>query len=554
MNSNFEHIKKDWDGVFKNAKKSEELIFINYKLSILFCRIATEDLILEMFKNYIDFQYGDIINNLNDILSHKSFHLKLGTSFKIKIKEIIIESNYILDDGEYNSNEGIDKAKTLVNYLFEFTSWIYNQKNSNTSNLIYKFNANLAKNNSEIEEVDERELKLKVIDGSGEVIRKINKIHQKQKDVFLTKLSNNINLITKFIDYNDVNQENIKIIDQINTLTLEKNQNINECIDSVTLVEDDETLLGRVFVNLLIEDKFYHIFNDYILDEDKIEPGFILNYGKYEDDLYYLDLKSKSTTVELPFIDVLTKVNNKLKIVDSLIKIQFGEASSILKYLLLNFKVNHSRYFYATEIVIVKVEKEKKDKKEKKEYEEIKIDVKRLLTLQKNNSLIEEYHHSERVENTYLNGLYNVKLDSDFYMFNLIVYSNHDNFKEMKEISLDEFEGDISNGEWIFIELDKSIIAKAKEVQARFFLAPFILKTWPKIGVLTKDGKFYCEYLNHMKPTIIEEIFDFSLFEESNYKFEDYQPIQEITFEEAISFELEQQENWVLKYLENINI
>ena len=57
-----------------------------------------------------------------------------------------------------------------------------------------------------------------------------------------------------------------------------------------------------------------------------------------------------------------------------------------------------------------------------------------------------------------------------------------------------------------------------------------------------------------MKPTIIEEIFDFSLFEESNYKFEDYQPIQEITFEEAISFELEQQENWVLKYLENINI
>lgn len=73
--------------------------------------------------------------------------------------------------------------------------------------------------------------------------------------------------------------------------------------------------------------------------------------------------------------------------------------------------------------------------------------------------------------------------------------------------------------------------------------------TWPKIFVLTEDGRFYCEYLNFMRPSVIELSFDFHTFRADGFLWRDYQPIQEIDEETAKSRVLVHQKNWVGRYL-----
>lgn len=90
-----------------------------------------------------------------------------------------------------------------------------------------------------------------------------------------------------------------------------------------------------------------------------------------------------------------------------------------------------------------------------------------------------------------------------------------------------------------------------KEMEARFFYGGSTHNTWPKLFVLTSDGKFYCEYLDYMKPARVNLNFDFTTFKAEDYKWGGYQSIIEIDEAAAKSRTLISQSNWISRYLDS---
>ncbi len=100
-----------------------------------------------------------------------------------------------------------------------------------------------------------------------------------------------------------------------------------------------------------------------------------------------------------------------------------------------------------------------------------------------------------------------------------------------------------------------------KNINVRFFIADPIHRTWSKIAVLTEDGILYSEYLSYMEPTIIKKSgINFNTFNASDYSFGErehghsYQPMREVSVDEAVAYKLTAQENWVKRYLDSIGL
>lgn len=89
-------------------------------------------------------------------------------------------------------------------------------------------------------------------------------------------------------------------------------------------------------------------------------------------------------------------------------------------------------------------------------------------------------------------------------------------------------------------------------MKTRFFYAPEAFNTWPKLFVLSEDGRFYCEYLDYMKPAKVDETQNFETFRAEDYKWNGYQTIIEISESEAKSKVLISQVNWIRIYLSRL--
>jgi hypothetical protein len=89
-------------------------------------------------------------------------------------------------------------------------------------------------------------------------------------------------------------------------------------------------------------------------------------------------------------------------------------------------------------------------------------------------------------------------------------------------------------------------------MKVRFFYAPPIFNTWSRLLVLSDDGMLYTSFLINLKLTDFNESVNFTKFNPSEYLFQGYQPITEITRQQALSAELTLQTNWVQEYLEKI--
>jgi hypothetical protein len=89
-------------------------------------------------------------------------------------------------------------------------------------------------------------------------------------------------------------------------------------------------------------------------------------------------------------------------------------------------------------------------------------------------------------------------------------------------------------------------------MRKRFFYGAETHNTWPKLFVLTDDGKFYCEYLDYMKPATIQENFDFDTFKAEQYTWSGYQTIVEIDEATAKNKTLKRQSNWIAQYIDNL--
>jgi hypothetical protein len=92
----------------------------------------------------------------------------------------------------------------------------------------------------------------------------------------------------------------------------------------------------------------------------------------------------------------------------------------------------------------------------------------------------------------------------------------------------------------------------------RFFYSPHMVhqngrETWPKIFVLSEGGLLYCEYLNWMNLSTFKKEVEFDKFDPSRFKWADYQPLSEISKEEALAVSLIQQGNWVSRYLDSFS-
>jgi hypothetical protein len=89
-------------------------------------------------------------------------------------------------------------------------------------------------------------------------------------------------------------------------------------------------------------------------------------------------------------------------------------------------------------------------------------------------------------------------------------------------------------------------------MNTRFFYGAECYNTWPKLFVLTEDGRFYCEYLDFMKPARVDLKFDFNTFKSEDYKWSGYQTIIEIDEATAKNKTLTRQMNWINGYLSRI--
>ncbi|MCU4177316.1 hypothetical protein [Carboxylicivirga sp. N1Y90] len=89
-------------------------------------------------------------------------------------------------------------------------------------------------------------------------------------------------------------------------------------------------------------------------------------------------------------------------------------------------------------------------------------------------------------------------------------------------------------------------------MKARFFYGAETHNTWPKLFVLTENNKFYCEYLDYMQPTTINETFDFKSFKAEDYTWGGYQSIVEIDESTAKKKVLTRQPNWISGYLDSL--
>jgi len=89
-------------------------------------------------------------------------------------------------------------------------------------------------------------------------------------------------------------------------------------------------------------------------------------------------------------------------------------------------------------------------------------------------------------------------------------------------------------------------------MKARFFYAAGIYSTWPKLFVLTEDGRFYSEYLVDMRRNKFEKQFDFESFKAADYVWGGYQYMTEINQEEAVGKLLKCQANWITSYLNQL--
>jgi hypothetical protein len=89
-------------------------------------------------------------------------------------------------------------------------------------------------------------------------------------------------------------------------------------------------------------------------------------------------------------------------------------------------------------------------------------------------------------------------------------------------------------------------------MKTRFFYAAQSFNTWPKLFVLTEDGRFYCEYLDYMKPARVDLKFDFDNFKAEDYKWGGYQTIVEVDEAKAKSTMLTRQPNWISGYLSKL--
>lgn len=102
---------------------------------------------------------------------------------------------------------------------------------------------------------------------------------------------------------------------------------------------------------------------------------------------------------------------------------------------------------------------------------------------------------------------------------------------------------------------------KKLKMKARYFIADAVFRTWSKIVVLTDDGVLYSEYLAYMNLTKFRKTdVDFYDFKDTDYSFGErehgnaYQSIREVTYQEAASFQLSSQQNWVNRYLLEVGV
>ncbi len=91
-------------------------------------------------------------------------------------------------------------------------------------------------------------------------------------------------------------------------------------------------------------------------------------------------------------------------------------------------------------------------------------------------------------------------------------------------------------------------------MEARFFYAPPIFNTSPKIYVLTSDGEFYSEVRKSGRITMEIQRTSYENFIESEFVTDDYPLLLEIPYHEAIDMPLKDQPNWVKAYLDRKNI
>lgn len=104
-------------------------------------------------------------------------------------------------------------------------------------------------------------------------------------------------------------------------------------------------------------------------------------------------------------------------------------------------------------------------------------------------------------------------------------------------------------------------ITKDTTLKARYFIADAIHKTWSKVAVLTPNGVLYSEYLHFMNPRKFKrEGISFTSFKSSDFSFgadehgHGYQPLREVTREQAEAFTLTRQSNWVARYLSSLGL
>jgi hypothetical protein len=319
MNSNFDFLEEvnDWKDLIERSKNSEKFAIPDDRVSFIYSRMALE-LIVGLIYQYEGFDGRNI--DLFNKIQNKEFNSILTSQLKNNIKEIRICGNTAV----HNGNLSRQNAQKIVENLFGFTKWFYENYGDLESELLQEFNTELFPSKNLLNLLNESELD------------KLEQKLKKENSIIIDGYKNEISeLKTRNIKYEEIINQMKKDCILLQKKLLLQKDTINYEINEIGLTEQIGLIWGRLFVNLTINKNNYFAIKYFSPDQyGKATERFVISEGNFQDSpLFKMFIKQY---IDLSEEDVLSKKHDHLELVIRYSKLRFGTPSILLPKLISN--------------------------------------------------------------------------------------------------------------------------------------------------------------------------------------------------------------------------
>ncbi|WP_282037875.1 hypothetical protein [Saccharicrinis aurantiacus] len=525
MNSNFDFLKKlekleeinsEISFIIRElhlrAKSAEERVLCDIRGSLAFTRMALELTINAIYRLEDKLKRSRHTSTLSTMMSNGIFRKKINQPLLSKLYQIKDAGNEAIHSDEKSISSDIEAIKTLHEFIKQF----HNEYIAHLGFYNKPFNEDILKEYSRVKELTKEELHDLEVKFQEEKDKLNNLLEKKEKQI-AQLIHANESHEKELYDLRRYKEDTELIVQEFKKLQFQNSGNetyFTFKICDFGITEERENVWGRVFVNYVYMNKQYYAIKYFTTEENAIQEKFYFASGTYQECSMFQAYDKKHTNLD-PESVLSTKYDN-YKLVSEVDKFKFGTPSILAEKLLVDIK---------RKISFQKGDKEYVDNGhyiiDKEEYMSIWTFKKVFL---------------KKTDSPKQNGLEAISLLKK----GVLYFNTKPDFGPFREIKIYP------------INILKEYYQKNNFMKARFFYADETHRTWPKLFVLTENGRFYCEYLDYMNPAKVDLKFDYANFKAEDYLWSGYQSIVEIDEQKAISIPLTRQANWVKGYLSTL--